>query len=352
MTRRRILKLGLFLGAAGILASGLASSQNPASGSTIRIQSPLPDERFVSGEPMAFRAAAGQGHDTKDLRWTSSQDGELGTGPAIRVRKLSPGRHIITVSGSGASQAVPIRVFRDLWDLYQAPLSPAERDRIAREFGFTWVDGKVEDEIWQTYDGVGFTQSSPDPAKVVVFAKLDVLRHQGFAEPLPFTNGKSIYDHVRTFVKKIYVSLGCQSNTGGHGSMSLNRNFTVWDLRESGTPGKPEACKNVPGKPRLALYISPLYLFVHEARHSEPGEPGHVECNGRGNMDPSLENGSGHAAAALYLMWVYKYGLYDPPAVKAAAKSQARSLLKSRFCAAPTHSNPLVQAIVDELLGP
>jgi hypothetical protein len=48
-------------------------------------------------------------------------------------------------------------------------------------------------------------------------------------------------------------------------------------------------------------------------------------------------------------MWVYKYGLYDPPDIKEVAKSLAGTVL-GRICSLPTHSNPLVQAIVDELL--
>ena len=350
MTSRHALAAVFFLGVVGLLAGTSVTDKSPASGFPIRIESPLPEERFVSGEPVTLQAAAGPGIDVGSLRWTSSQDGNLGKGQAVRVPKLSPGRHTITVSSSGGSRDVAVRVFRDLGDFYQAPQSPAERDRVAKDFVFAWVDGKSEDELWQTYENVGFNQSSPDPGKAVVLAKLDVLRHQDFSQPLPFTNGKSIYDHVRTFVKRIYVTLGCQSNTGGHGNISLNRNFAVWDRRVSGTAGDPEACKNAQATVKPGLYSGPLYLFVHEARHSEPGEPGHVQCNGKGNMDGSLENGSGHAAAALYLMWVYKYGLYDPPAVKADAKLQAHSLLKTRFCATPSHSNPQVQAIVDEIL--
>lgn len=69
-------------------------------------------------------------------------------------------------------------------------------------------------------------------------------------------------------------------------------------------------------------------------------------------MDPSLENGSGHARAALYTMWMHKYGTFDPPHIKNEAKSIAQGLLNSRFCSPPTHSNPKVQEIVDELLQP
>jgi hypothetical protein len=49
-------------------------------------------------------------------------------------------------------------------------------------------------------------------------------------------------------------------------------------------------------------------------------------------------------------MWVYKYGVYDPPVMKQEARIFAYITL-ARFCSKPTSSNPKVQAIVDELLG-
>jgi len=90
-------------------------------------------------------------------------------------------------------------------------------------------------------------------------------------------------------------------------------------------------------------------LIVHETRHNEEGDPGHTSCDG-GQTDPSLEDGSGHAYAAMYLMWVYKYSLYDSPEIREEARSIAASLLDSRFCPPVTHSDSKVQEIVDELL--
>jgi hypothetical protein len=67
-------------------------------------------------------------------------------------------------------------------------------------------------------------------------------------------------------------------------------------------------------------------------------------------MDPSFDNGSGHARAVLYAMWVYKYGLYDPPVIRQEARTWAYSTL-SRLCSKPTSSNPKIQAILNELLS-
>ncbi len=50
-------------------------------------------------------------------------------------------------------------------------------------------------------------------------------------------------------------------------------------------------------------------------------------------------------------MWVYKYGLYDPPDLRDRSKNQARIMITAFLCETPTHSNPLAQAILDELLN-
>lgn len=124
----------------------------------------------------------------------------------------------------------------------------------------------------------------------------------------------------------------------------------IWDARSSATATDPNACKKPFASHALWSYINSLYLLVHENRHNMTDDPGHTICSGVGNMDQRLEDGSGHAWAAMYLMWVYKYGSYDPHFIKNEAKILAVDLLKTRFCSKPTHSNPKVQAIIDELI--
>jgi hypothetical protein len=104
-----------------------------------------------------------------------------------------------------------------------------------------------------------------------------------------------------------------------------------------------------------APYVHSLYLFNHESRHNEPGDPGHTTCTAwtgapgvDNGMDATFEPGSGFARATLYVMWVYKYGRYDPPTIRTEAKNIALQF-KDRFCAHPTSSNPLVQALLTEL---
>jgi hypothetical protein len=311
-------------------------------GIQIKIISPLPGERFITGEAVQFKAAISHGHaDTSQIVWTSDA-GVLGRGPDLQINSLTAGNHKIIASIEGQTQEVMVREFNDLSELYRAIPAPGEVDRILKAFSFHWIDGQLADEKWAVYDPPVFNPASYQASKLPVVAHLDVLRHQAFSEPLPFGDGLPIYDHLRKHVKNFNMRLDCNSSSGGGGTVNLNRFSSEWwnTYRDS--------CK-VPSPPNQPPASYLFYIVVHESRHSEPGEPGHTSCNGQGNMDAELDQGSGHAWAALYAMWVYKYGLYDSKEVKAEARTVAVSLLRSRFCSPPHSSNPKVQAIVDEL---
>lgn len=320
-------------------------------GTAIWLQSPLSDERFVSGEPALLLAVltSDRPFDGSQLTWTSNLDGSLGTGPSLEVSMLATGTHQIEVAGYGVSASVSIRIFSDLGTFYQAAPAEGEITRIRNDFTINKVNGTGIDESWAPYSGLTFDQTSPDPTELAVIAKLDVLRHQRFAEPLPFTGGKTIYEHFTTHVHTLHLYLDCRLNSGGGGHIYLARNMSVWDGRLGASPDDPDACKEPFVNFQLFPYVAPLKLLVHEGRHCEPDDPGHSYCDGR-PKDMTLEGGSGYAQAALYDMWVYKYGLYDPPDIKNHAKSAATSALQGVFCSTPTHSNPLVQTVVDELL--
>jgi len=309
------------------------------------IASPLPDERFIANETLTLKVSlGGRRVDESQVLWTSSLSGELGHGPEIQVSKLPPGRHTITVSSAGETQAVSIRVFPDLLSLYQAPPAATEVKRIQKDFSFSWIDGSASDEKWAAYDPPVFNQTSLAPSKIVVFTNLDVLRHQAFSEPLPFTEGRNLYDHLRKYIRQINLWLDCADNSGGNGVINLHRWQNTWNFVRSD-------CKSLTAsQARPATYTTMTFLMMHEARHSEPHDSGHTNCYGFGNMDPSFDNGSGHARAVLYAMWVYKYGLYDPPEIRQEARTLAYATL-SRLCSKPASSNPKIQAILDELLS-
>jgi hypothetical protein len=346
---------------AALVLPALAYGANPSANLPIQIVpplsvlSPLEGERFVQGESIDLRAA-GPG----EIQWFD--DGHpLGTGQQLSV-SLTSGTHTLIASWAGVSITRTVRVFADLWSFYQDPPAQGEIDRINGDFAFQWLDGPGAQEQWGAYDPPTFDQHSTDPSKLVIFANLDVLRHQDFSKPLPFTGGLTAYERLKKFVTTFDMRLNCDVNfeTGG-GRVSLNRMLSVWDPRSAGTPTNPDACKRPFANVILFPYVDHLYLVMHEERHSEspnanpgqPPDPGHIICPVTNvQCDPQLEGGSGHAWAAMYTMWVYKYNKYDPQAMKVEAKTVATDLLKTRFPPRPTHSNPDVQAIITELLGP
>lgn len=317
------------------------------------IQEPLEGERFVKGETINLKVSlpASSGVMESQLQWHSNVDGYLGTGLQMQITKLSVGTHDIQVGDTKNKALIHIRVYDDLWELYQSPLSVGESNRIMSDFTIRWMSGNSQDEKWDFYESFGFDQHSANPSKAVSLARLDILRHQRFSQPLPFTKGKTAYDHLRDYVKTFNIRLDCGINTAGGSAVNLNRNFSVWDSRQSGSQDKPNICKStLSSPPVMDHYIHSLYLLLHEGRHCEPNEPGHTVCNGLSNMDQTLEPGSGHARAALYLIWIYKYGLYDPSPIKQEAKLIAKSLFESRFCVKPVHSDQKVQVLLKELL--
>ncbi len=317
---------------------GASLAVTPWFGGVIDISSPLRSERFVSGEAVHLDArvldvSGNPLADSSDLSWSSDIDGNLGTGPTDH--QLSVGTHAITLSGHGLSRARSVRVFADLWELYQARPASAEIDRVLGDFTFNWIDDSAGDptKSWASYPGFPFDQSSTDPSKTAVIAKLDVLRHQRFAQPTPFSEGLTLYEFVKTHTRTINVTLDTALNDAGGGVMHLNRSFTLWTNR----------------------YVDSLYLLIHENRHNQPGDPSHTSCTAwtgaagiPNGMDAVFEPGSGYAYSALYLMWLYKYSSVDTSATKLEARNLV-GIFKDRFCARPSSSNPLIQSLLVEL---
>lgn len=331
----------------GLGFDGAALSVSPALlDLSIQVKSPLLSERFVTGEDVHLEASAAQVASGSKLAWTSSIDGPLGMGASLTAHGLSVGTHQITVSGYGLTTHVSVRVFPDLLALYHAEPAPGEVARVLSDFAVHWVDGATTETKWATYDGTPFDVSSVHPSKTVPIAKLDALRHQRFSQPLPFGDVLAAYDHVRKYSTTINFDLDAALNDAGGGTINANRSFSKWNNVSDPT--------DPPGAP--VSYIHSLYLLLHENRHNEPGDPGHSTCTAwdgsgtsvPGGMDQHFEPGSGYAAAALYLMWVYKYGIYDPQSVRDEAKQIAASM-KDQFCTHPTSAKPLVEELLQEI---
>ena len=254
----------------------------------------------MRGETIKLKAAViSNQHTTKShLVWDSDKDGRLGSGSSLLLNHLSVGLHRITVSGYSLKVSIQITIFQDLWALYQSPLSLASINSINRDFTLNWIDGSASDEKWKLYEPPKFDQKLTDPSKLVLFAKLRVLKHQRFDEPLPFTSGKTIYEHLLKYSKKINLRLDCNFNSAGGGTLSLNRQFSVWDGRASADVSNPHRCKEPYPHRSLYHYTNSLYLLLHENRHNMSDDPSHTTCGGFENMDQRLEGGSGHAWAS------------------------------------------------------
>lgn len=145
---------------------------------------------FIKGESIILKAVLTSNRKiTKsNLVWVSNIDGKLGSESLLELTNLSVGSYIITVSGYGTKIAIQITIFHDLWALYQSHLSQHEISSIMGDFAMNVLDDSVSGESWKMYELPKFDQTSTDPSKLVFIAKLRVLKHQVFDEPLPFSN--------------------------------------------------------------------------------------------------------------------------------------------------------------------
>ena len=312
------------------------------------IKTPRPHERFLYEEDIKFTVDLYDDNlDDGDLCWSSNLDGLIGCGPVVSTAVLSQGNHLITAEANGNVDSVSVRVFPDLWELYKTEPAPSEVKRILDDFHISYVDGEGEDERWEPY-GFEFDQSSIYPSRMVVISKLDILRRQKFNEKPTFIgNHETVYDWVQDVAHTIEVRLDCGPARGGFGLASFPRRFSHWIAIDRNT----ECGIPLEDEPTLRKYHGALSLLIHEIRHSEPDDPKHMGiCPG---SDKTLEGGSGYAWAAKYDMWVGTYSMFDPTSIKDEALTAAKTKLQFAICGygEPSHSDPRIQAIIDDLLG-
>ena len=136
-----------FRGVAGICDAGICKVMC-AEVEAIEVQSPLPDERFITGEavPLVATLRSDFACDGTELTWVSSLDGPLGTGPSLSIKTLSVGTHEVAVDGYGVSATSKVSVFSDLGELYRAPPAEGEIARIREDFYTSRTNGTEADE--------------------------------------------------------------------------------------------------------------------------------------------------------------------------------------------------------------
>ncbi len=317
----------------------------------LALAGPEESERFLTGEPIFLQLQVdGDPVPVDSIRWFSDVDGELGSGAAVSADALSSTTHQLEARVLGASEGVEVRVFDDLWDLYRSEPAPSEVDRILEDFDIVYVDGDAPDEKWDQY-GFDFNPETNAPSKLVIVSQLEVLRRQRFEERPTFIGDyETVYDWVRSRSPRIRIDLGrCGGASGGGGGMTLSRTHAHYGLWFGG-----DTC-DTGDQAEFSMYS--LGIIMHEARHSEPDDPRHMTCDDGWPGDRTLQDGSGYAWSAKYAMWVYRYSKHDPPLVREVGYSwigqsmrdRARNQLR-RICEDRSHTDPRVQAIVDEIM--
>ncbi|GEM_PF-2118028 len=319
---------------------------------TLALEAPAEAERFLADDDVPLRVRLeGDPVPEDSVRWVSSADGIVGNGSSVTLTELSSNTHTFRAQVLGAeTDEVSVRVFDHLWDLYRSEPAPSEIARIKEDFDFVWVDGDEPDEKWDQY-GYDFNPETNEPSKLVIISNLDVLRRQRFEErPTFIGDHETVYDWFNSLVHTIRIDLGrCGGAAGGGGRVTLSRTHAHYGLWLGG-----DTC-DTGDQVDFSLYS--LGILIHEARHSEPDDPRHMTCSDGRPGDRTLEGGSGYAWYAKYAMWVYRYSKYDPPLVREIGDSwgmfdfrrQAINQLR-RICEDLSHSDPRVQAIVDELM--
>ncbi len=229
----------------------------------------------------------------------------------------------------------------DLDSLYLSQPSVAERSAIVDSFHITLTDGPESYAKWSLYDPYLFRPDSTAPSLSPLVNGLRVIRESRFDVPLPFGGGdlySYLLDHFRN--GHIDLWLGSGGSSGGGNVITLAAVSAFWDGRSSSTPFSPLTPFSV------YPFVHRTQLLVHETRHCDPDDPGHVP----GGKDSSLAIEGAYGRACIYQMWIWKHGLNFSHRQRTAAAIEAKDFLANRFVAQPaTHPNTAIQAIIDEL---
>jgi len=214
----------------------------------------------------------------------------------------------------------------NLDSLYFSKPSDSERDQIIGSFNITLKDGDLGK--WSSYDPYYFNPNDTMRSIYPLVNSLRVLREQKFSEPIPFT--ENLYEYMLSHFQLggIELSLRSGSSYGGGNHIYLGASGASWVI----TP-----------------YVSKIGLLIHETRHSDPDDPGHDPDNP--SLDFKFNSEGAYAREAIYFMWLYKYGINNSQMIKTFAADVAANLLRNRFEEKPpTHPNPKIQSLINELL--
>jgi hypothetical protein len=144
----------------------------------VYIQQPADGANFGEGDEIYFAGWAGDGRTVLPLPgsalvWTSSRDGQIGTGESFTTTTLSLGVHTITLTatteqGMSGSFSITIEVADREIDFVVIEPYEAELSAIGDTVGFT---ARALDRFEREITGVEFTWTSSDPSVVTVDAQ-------------------------------------------------------------------------------------------------------------------------------------------------------------------------------------
>jgi hypothetical protein len=222
-----------------------------------------------------------------------------------------------------------------------------ERQALEKDFDISF---RSEDGWNRIPYACQYAEKTPTRAKI--YKVLGFLKDLNFSKPLPFTQGKSLYEFLTRAGRKLQIvpvtSCG-GSSSGGNFTLMLSGNMTRWYPVLSGSA----TCAEVPlpsTNPNMIAtgVYHPLYgasLIVHEGLHAITGKP-HTAANGN---DATIDEMGAWASQFYFQAWIALYSTNADIKLKDCARESAGMILFSRFASNRCPSDPTLREVVNTI---
>ena len=236
-----------------------------------------------------------------------------------------------------------------------------EKNQIERDFDIRFYNTTGSTMNWGDYpyqcDSSTFTTTNP--TRVKTYNVIRFLKNIQFSRPLPFTQGKSIYEFLtlQTVTNPLYTKLIIEprlecdiySMAGGLFALVLSGNFSRWYPVLSGS----NTCELGSGTPSNMLVndfaFHPLYpaeLLVHESYHAIIESP-HTGTSGG---DATIEEMGAWAAQFYFNAWVALYSTNLDDNTKQLAHVNATLILQNRFNENHCPNDNFLKEVVNQII--
>ncbi|MBU1706243.1 hypothetical protein KKG19_06005 [Patescibacteria group bacterium] len=253
---------------------------------------------------------------------------------------------------------------------YLTCLSTTEQQEIGAGFDINFVESA--DQAWEHPDYI-CDFSSDGSTGLPLYNQLRFLKNISFNRPLPFTNGKTIYEFMRlqtvspekyaSSTGRLQISAYPSCDIGSSGYQLSLPTSTVFMVNLGGyvsriypvVSGSPTCEKYVPTPDFPSVlngrYSNPIYLatlLVHESYHAITAK----YHNAPDGSDKTIEQMGAWAAQFYFDAWIALYSTNVDANTKQLAKEYAADILKERFtenlCPADTALKSIVNLITPE----